>query len=375
MRQQALITAIFGSLLLSGCARQEAKTIQNAAAPPVAATVIDLRAEPFTVTIPVTGTLVSSARVDVKAEIIGRVVRFDKEEGSPVSAGETVAWVNAENYELSLKQAQTGVIVAEAGLDRARLMEQHSRSEMERAQHLLQSGGITDKDLKAAELTERDASAQVQVAVAQLEQARATLAVASKHVRDAQIHSPVAGVIQKKFINKGAYVEAPTPVFTVVDNTRLELESPVASSDLAPIVPGQKVSFTVNSYPGVTFEGSVLDVNPAVEADTRSAKVRIRVPNPGGKLKAGMFAEGEIVTGVVAGAVIVPADAVYRDDRSSKSSYVFVVENGKAVKRAIRIGRERATRLEIAEGLRPGDRVIAEQNIEIAEGVRVAARR
>ena len=62
--------------------------------------------------------------------------------------------------------------------------------------------------------------------------------MAQKRVRDTVINSPVAGEIQKKLINTGAYVEAPTPVFTVVDNSRLELESPVASADLAPIRPG-----------------------------------------------------------------------------------------------------------------------------------------
>ena len=73
------------------------------------------------------------------------------------------------------------------------------------------------------------------MAGAQLEQARAALDVARKHLRDAEIKSPVAGEIQRKFVNKGAYVEPPTPVFTLVDNSRLELESPVASADLAPI--------------------------------------------------------------------------------------------------------------------------------------------
>ena len=72
----------------------------------------------------------------------------------------------------------------------------------------------------------------------------------------------------------GAYVEAPTPVFTIVDNSRLELESPVASADLGTIRPNQPVSFTVNSYPGEKFEGRVIEINPAVDELTRSAKVR-----------------------------------------------------------------------------------------------------
>ena len=76
---------------------------------------ITVAAEPFRATVAVTGTLVSNARVDVKAEVIGRITRFDKEEGAHVAAGEAVAWVNDENYQLALRQAETGVKVAEAG--------------------------------------------------------------------------------------------------------------------------------------------------------------------------------------------------------------------------------------------------------------------
>jgi RND family efflux transporter MFP subunit len=161
-------------------------------------------------------------------------------------------------------------------------------------------------------------------------------------------------------------------VFTLVDNQRLELESQVAAADLAPIRQGQQVLFTVTSFPGRTFEGRVIDVAPAVDADSRSAKVRIKVDNRSGQLKAGTFAQGDILTGVSAQAIIVPASAVYRDDRSAREAYVFVVENGKAVRRPVRIGRDKNGSLEIASGLKPGEVLVAQQSIELAEGVRVA---
>ena len=370
---RTLLILISAAAFLTGCRRQQEQAVAAAEPPPVTAAVEAVRTETFQATVPVTGTLVSNARVDVKAEVIGRIVRFDKEEGDPVTAGEAVIWVNDENFRLSLRQAETSVKVAEATLERARLLESHGRSELERAENLLKSGGITDKDLKAAQLAEQDAKAQILVAEAQCDEARSSLDVAQKHIRDTVIHSPVSGTIQKKFLAKGAYVEAPTAVFTVVDNTRLELESPVASADLAPIRAGQRVTFSVNSYPGVAFEGKVVEVGPAVDAETRSAKTRVAVTG-GGKLKAGMFAQGEILTGTTAQAVVIPGTAVYRDDRSAKTSYVFVVKDGKAVRRNVRIGREHEGKLEIVEGLKAGDALVAEQSIEIAEGVRVKAR-
>jgi membrane fusion protein (multidrug efflux system) len=371
----SVIIALAGAALLTACRKQEIRTVAAFEPAAITASVITVATEPLHTTIPVTGTLVSNARVEVKAEVIGRIARFDKEEGARVAAGEAVAWVDEENYQLSVRQAETAVKVAEAGLARARLVEAHSRTELERAQNLLKSGGITDKDLKAAELADRDARAQAALASAQIEQARAALDLARKRMRDTVIRAPIGGEIVKKLVNKGSYVEAPTPVLTIVDNSRLELESPVASADLAPIKPGQLVTFTVNSYSGERLKGRVVDVAPAVDEQTRSAKVRVQVANPGGKLKAGMFAQGEILTGLNTAAIVMAASAVYRDDRSAKSAYVFVLANGKAERRSVRIGHERDAKLEIAEGLKPGEQVIAEQNIEIAEGVRVQARR
>ncbi|MBI3666556.1 MAG: efflux RND transporter periplasmic adaptor subunit [Acidobacteria bacterium] len=375
MKQRLTTAAALAALAtLAGCHNKGADPVRAAEAPAVQAVVMKVGAEPFTATISVTGTLVSTTRVDVKAETIGHIVRFDKEEGDAVAAGETVVWLDEENYRLALRQAESGVQVSEAALAKARVMEAHGRQEYERAQNLLQSGGITDKDLKAAWATEQDSRAQAALAQAQLDQARAALEVTRKKLRDCQIHAPVAGEIQKKYVNTGAYVEAPTMLFSLVNNQKLELESPVATADLGPVRRGQTVTFTVNSFPGETFACRVIETSPAVDAETRSAKVRIRVNNSSGKLQAGMFAQGEILTGVVSQAIIIPASAVYRDDRSAKVSSVFVVEHEKAVRRQVRIGRERDGKLEIAEGLKPGDLLITEQSIELGEGVRVAPR-
>lgn len=374
MRNPVIVSLTLGLAALSVSCQKKQISVAASEPVPVLASVLRIEARPFSITVPVTGTLVSSARVDVKAETIGRLLKFPKEEGQRVSAGEVVAWVDNENQRLAAQQADSAVQVAEAALARARVADSHGHTELERARNLVKSGGITDKDLKAAELAEQDARAQVALYEAQLAQARAAADTARKHVRDAEIHAPVSGEIQKKFINPGAYVEAPTAVMTIVDNSRLELESLVASADLAPIRPGQDVSFTVNSYPGAPFRGRVIEINPAVEAESRSAKVRIKVDNADGRLRSGMFVQGAILTGVESRAIVVPSAAVYRDDRSSKQAFVYVVDNEKAARRPVRIGREKDSTLEIAEGLKPGDLLVAEQSIELAEGVRIRAR-
>jgi membrane fusion protein, multidrug efflux system len=358
-------------LLAANCRKKETEATLTGETSAVPVQVVQVQASPLAVTITITGNLVSKTWVEVKAETMGRVVKFPKQEGDPVSAGEAVAWVNTENYELALRQAQTAVQVAEAGLEKARVMAEHNQSELERSQNLLKSGGITEKELRAVEAAQRDARAQTQLAQAQSDQARAALDVAQKKLRDTTILAPVGGEIEKKLVNVGAYVEAPTVVFAIVDNRQLELESPVPSDSLGQIRSGQKVTFRVNSYPDTSFAGQVIEVNPAVDPLSRAAKVRIRVDNSGGKLKAGMFADGEILTGIEQEAVVIPAAAVYRNQGDAKDSYAFVVENDKAVQRKLRIGREMDSSVEIVEGLKPGDLVVSEQKIELADGVRV----
>jgi membrane fusion protein (multidrug efflux system) len=349
--------------------------VKAASQPVVRAAIISVETRPFTATVAITGTLVSRAQVDVKAETTGRVMKFVKQEGESVTAGEPLVWVNAEDHKLGVRQAETAVQVAEAGLERAKVLAAHNKNELDRANNLLTSGGITDREVKAAQVAELDAKAQVLLAQAQLAQAKAALEVARKRERDTTIHAPVSGEIQRRYVNPGAYVEPPTPVFAIVDNRQLELETLVPAAELGGVHAGQPVNFAVSSFPGVAFTGRVIEVNPAVDANTRSARIRVVVNNPAGKLKAGMFSEGEIQTGVEAQAVVVPLAAVYRDDQSSHKSFVFVAANGKAARRDITLGRERDGLVQVLEGLHRGDRLIAEQSIEIAEGVPVEARR
>lgn len=373
MRTVLLLTIAAGVALTTGC-RSQRSTVQAAAeAPPVPAATVTLQARPFAATIPLTGTLVSRTRVEVRAETTGRVTKFPKEEGDSVRAGEPILWVEQENYRLSVKQAESAVAVSDAALARSKVLATHAQTELERAENLIKSGGITDKDLKLAGVTEQDARSQVRLSEAQLEQARAALDVARKKLADSTVIAPVNGEIQRKAVNVGYYVEPPTPVVVLVDNSHLELEAPVPSTELAQVRPGMRVTFTVNSYPNEKFEGRVLELGATVDAESRSAKIRVQVPNPGGRLKAGMFAEGDILTGVESQAIVVPAAALYRDERGGEAT-VYVVEKGRAARRKVTIARERDGSVEIASGLKPGDRIVAEQSLEIADGVRVQTR-
>jgi len=362
--------ALAAMLLAAACSKEAAKSVT--AAPALAVRTVRVEPRPLERTVDITGSLVSSVAVDVKTEFAGRPVTMLKREGDPVSKGELLAQLDDTNARLSLGQARAAVEVAQAALERAKVAEDHARQELERAQNLLKSGGITDRDFQTAQVADRDARAQVKLSEAQVEQAKQSVALAEKHLRDCRIISPISGEVERKVLNPGGWLDGNALLYRLVDNQRLELETYVASSELGGVKKGQKVHFTVAAYPGEAFEGAITNISGAVDMQNRSAPLRAAVPNPKGKLKAGMFVKGRIITATKPGAIVVPADAVWR--RSGQVPYVYVVVNNEAKKREVKTGQEEAEGIEITSGLAAGETVILEQNLELAEGVKIAPR-
>lgn len=366
-----LALALLSLLLLAACTSDPARPAATATAS-LAVRVVRVEARPLELGVDVTGSLVSSVAVDVKTEFAGRLISLLKQEGDRVSRGELVAQMEEVSAKLSVGQARATLEVAQATLDRVKVAEEHARRELDRAQNLLKSGGITDRDFQAAETAARDAQAQVNLAQAQVEQARQTTAQAEKHLNDCRILSPISGEVERKFVNPGSWLDGNALVYHLVDNQRLELETYVASTELAPLTKGQKIRFTVAAFPDQEFDASVLAISPAVQLQNRSVLVRAAVPNPSGRLKGGMFAKGRIITGTRPSTVVIPADAVWR--RAGQPSYVYLVDQNRARRREVKLGLEQPQGFEIASGLNDGEVVVAEQNLELADGVNLTPR-
>jgi RND family efflux transporter MFP subunit len=363
----ALVSA--GLFAFSSCTKKE--TVQ-AAPPPLTVRVVEAEERPLDLGLDVTGSLVSSAAVEVKNEFAGRLVATLKNDGDRVMKGELLAQLDDVDARLALAQARAVLEVAEAAVVRAQVAEEHASNEFARAKNLLKSGGITDRDFQAAQMTEKDTHAQVKLASAQVEQARQAVAIAEKRLQDCLILSPITGEVERRLVNPGGWLDGSQLLYRLVDNQRLEIETFVASSDLAQVKLGQTIRFGVATYPTGLFEGRINRISAAVDAMNRSAPVRAAVANPGGKLKAGMFAKGRLITGIKPKAIVLAANAVWR--RSGQAPFVFVVENNQARKRDVQLGHEAAGEIEVTEGLHGGDTVILEQNLELADGVPVAPR-
>jgi membrane fusion protein, multidrug efflux system len=324
-------------------------------------------------TVPISGNFHTQSMVEVKPEIGGRLIAIYFEEGEFVQKDQLLAEIDPINYRLAHDQAAATLAVAQAGLERARVSAEHARTEKIRADNLLRTGGITEKDHQAAVTGVKDVETQVLVAEAQIAQARAALAIAEKALQDCKIYAPAQGHVQKKFLDKGSLLSPGVAIYTLVDNSKLELECVIPSYQLAAVRIGQRASFTTPTWGSREFEGTVAAINPTVESDNRAVKLILKISNPGGELRSGMYARGEIITGRESNALVIPRDALIPEKEESDAAGVFVVREGKAHRASIQVGGSQEERVWVRRGLSEGDIVITEIGPSLKEGLPVRA--
>ncbi|HLA79699.1 MAG TPA: efflux RND transporter periplasmic adaptor subunit, partial [Vicinamibacteria bacterium] len=190
-----------------------------------------------------TGTLRPRAQVQVVAEVSARLLSVVKDEGAWVADGEVLATLDETDLKLAHQRAQASLAVAEAN-------KAHAVVEKERADNLLKTGGITDKDHLAAQVN-------LQVAEASLGQARAESAIAGQQLARSQVKAPFSGRVAKRVADPGAMLAAGTPLFTLVDDAVFEFRASVPSADYGKAKVGASVVVTVDSLPDFKGQGRV----------------------------------------------------------------------------------------------------------------------
>lgn len=378
MRQLSRIFWIMTLVLVAGSQWNCTKSKEEAALVPAADVSAELvvRAVPverreWIITTPVTGSLRTLSTVEIKPEVGGRLIAVHFSEGDFVQKNQLLAEIDTVNYGLSYDQAAAALRVAEAGLERARVSAEHAKIERDRADNLMKSGGITKKDLQAAVTGIKEAETQISLAEAQCGQARAALAIAEKALKDCKIFSPAEGHVQKRYYDQGSLLTPGAALYTLVDNSQLELECVVPSYQLANIRPGQRATFQTPTWGDRQFEGTVSAINPEVESDNRSVKVKLKISNPGRELRSGMYAKGEIITGREPQALLIPRDSLIPGEEGSEKASVYAVREGKAHRVAIVIGDTQEGLVWVRQGLQEGDRVITEIGPSLKEGAPV----
>ena len=174
--------------------------------------------------------------------------------------------------------------------------------------------------------------------------------------------SPMTGVVLQKMAVEGQYVSEGTELYLLADLSRVWLVARVYEHEVARLRIGQAARASVSALPAKTFRGRVAFIDPVLDGTTRSARVRIDLPNPAGDLKPGMFADSSIEI-PTANVLAVPKGAVI-DTGTRKVVYVETAANTFSP-RDVKTGEASADRVAVLEGLREGERVVAAANFFI----------
>jgi RND family efflux transporter MFP subunit len=357
------------ALSLSACTEAE----PAAAAAPAAEHRVDVPAitvatTTFESTLEISGNLVPQTRVAIFPKQPGTVSRVNVEIGDRVHAGQTVASMDRRDIDAQVDAAAAAVNVAHAGVESAEAAFANAVVEAERAQKLFDSGAVARQRLDAADTGRRSASAQRDLARANVAQAEAALRRAREAQRDATLTSPIDGVVVERNYDAGS-LAAPSdkPVVVVADLRVLKLQAGVSELEAGRLHAGMPARISVQARPGELFQGRLAAIAPEVDARNRHFTIEVRMTNPG-TLLSGMYATAAIATERVTNAIAVPRDAIA--SRGGRR-VVFTVDGADVHEVPITEGLSNATQVQVSTGIKPGDVLVADARRDIAPGTRV----
>jgi len=301
-----------------------------------------------------TGTLKADEEVIVSSEVDGIIKRILVEEGTHVAAGTLLAEINETDYRLDWKRSDAALKQAQASLTNA-------RAEYKRKEALFQEELITRQQFD-------DISTRVTLAEAELERAKATLAISLERLTRTKLNSPLVAAVKGKNVSVGDYVRNGMPLFQLIRVNPLKLNFTISEKDVAGLKIGQEVAFTVDAFPGKQFKGKVSLLHPNVEERTRTLQAEAIVPNADLILKPGYFARVQIFTQASRDVVVAPLTSLMYDGPVVR---LYVVSGNKAQGRIIKTGNKYGEYVEVREGLREKEQVVVVGQNNLSEGVKV----
>jgi RND family efflux transporter MFP subunit len=358
-----LLLALLASLTVAACTSTEAEKATSEPAAPVAVrigseNVVVVKRDTIVAGPIISGELRAARDATIRAELGGAMIEVNVEEGQTVRVGTLLGRIDAQTLEDSRQSAASAVRSAENQLAVA-------QRELERAEKLVGAGAVAARELDVARNS-------VTAAEAQVADARSRLVTASKQLGDAVIRSPIAGVVARRAVNRGDVVTVGSELFVVIDPSSMRLEASVPSESLGELTIGSTVDFEVRGY-DQRIQGKIERISPQADATTRQVPIFVTIPNTAGRLVAGLFAEGRVITQTADG-LVVPVNAV---NTSGSTPWVLRVTGGKTERLDVQLGLRdpRTERVQIASGVNEGDMLLrgAAQGITPGTPVTVSA--
>ncbi|MHB8880527.1 MAG: efflux RND transporter periplasmic adaptor subunit [Thermodesulfovibrionales bacterium] len=368
-------------LTISGCGKAKAPEAPKTRAPREVRLVPAERGTlPRTVT--VTGTLAADEEVTASFKVAGRISELAVDLGSPVRKNQVIARLDPTDFLLRIEQAEAALRQTRARLGlspdgsddqvdpektapvrEARAVLDESRQNRERAARLLEKNYISRMDLDSAQARLLVAESRYQASIeevrdrqALLAQRKSELGLSRQQLADATLYAPLDGAVRERKVSAGEFLAAGSSVAVLVRTHPLRLKVAVPERDAAAIRSGQVTRVRVEGDPA-EHTGRVVRISPVLEKQSRTLTVEAEVENMQGRLRAGSFATAEILIDAGQAVVLVPVSAIVTFAGIEK---VIGEKQGTAVERRIRTGRRAGDKVEILEGLAPGDLIVAE---------------
>ena len=318
--------------------------------------------------ITVVGNLVGQSTVDIVPRVAGRIDSLTAKLGDRVAKGQQVAKIEDRELRQQVIQAEQSLEVNRATVKQRESDLQLRRTTLARQQELLAKGLQTRQVIEDAEAGFNSALAAVDLAKAQLAQTEARIDELKITLSNTTIVSPVDGFVGRRNLDQGAFAGANTVILQVVDISTVRMVSNLVEKDFKRITQGVQALVEVDAFPGEQFAGVVSRVAPVFDAATRTASMEIEVPNPGYRLKPGMYARVRLTAQRKADALTVPRNAVV-DSEGRRG--VFLPDGQTAKFQPVQTGLQDNNNVEILEGLTEGQRVITTGALALREGDRI----
>jgi membrane fusion protein, multidrug efflux system len=333
MKKIILIIAV-ATTIFTGCRNQDQNLNADVEIP---VSVEEIKLRPIEEFVNTTGTALPKGEIELKSKITAtyyleknpRTERF-WQLGDKVKEGSLIARLEDKEYVNSIK------------LETNELNLELTASELKKQESLYEKGGVTLKELKTAGINYADAKTNVESARLQLDKTR--------------IVASIDGVIvDLPYFTQGTQVETGSTIAKIMDYQAMYMDVQLPEKYIAEIKPGQTVKLTNYTIPEDTIIGSINQLSPAIDADTRTFKGKVAINNPNLLLRPGMFVKADIVTNYKDSVIVIPKSIILSRQRGKT---VFIVDRGVAVERTIETGLENLNEVEVTRGLTKNERVV-----------------
>jgi len=308
----------------------------------------------------VAGVLEPRRSVTLYAETQGPVVEVGAEELDRVEAEQLLVRMDPLLAEVAVERARASVARTESQLALA-------RSHLRRRRSLAERGVTSDSDLEDAENAER-------VAAAALREARAELRRARDDLAKKEIRAPFAGVLRSFPVEVDEFLQPGQAVAELLDVETVRATIGLSDREVVAVEAGQSVEVAVEAHADEPFEGTILRVGAAADADSKKFPVEVELPNPERRLLPGMVARVVLDLGRPGERTLVPRDATV-DEFGLRFVYVIEAEDGELRARRRRIAVRpipfRPAELEVVTGLSPGEEIATSGVRQLRDGERV----